>query len=52
VTPEIVHKQVVGVVHKEMQCIQHVTIVNDSRYFDRSFDKMFDFLLRFLSVLN
>ena len=49
---EVVHKQVVSVVNKEMQCIQHVTVVLEYGYLQSGLDYLLDFILSLFTVVN
>jgi hypothetical protein len=52
VSAEVVHKQVVSVVNKEMQCIQHVTVVLEHGDLQSGLDYLLDFILSLFTVVN
>jgi len=52
VRPEVVHEQIVSVIHKKVQRIQHVSVVDDAGDFDGLLDELLDLLFRPVLILD
>ena len=50
--PEIVHKEVVSIVDKEVQGIEHLFVVPDKRHFQILVNDLLKFLLRLILLMD